>query len=519
MKGCYEYLRESAERLPEKTALVYGDSRRTYRELVAEIDALALGMQEAGIGRGSVAAILFRNCITVAECFFALWKLGAVAAPMNFRENRQGIENMLRLSGAAYILCEDVYADLARAAAETVAPEKICVMPAALSGFGPTIREMLFGRHPVRNAGTPGADAEALYVFTSGTTGMPKVAVHTQAALTEFALRCREHGNLYDPEDVFLSYSPLCHIGGMRILLGNLLCGATLVLTASFKPEEVLELITRERVSQMFVIPPAIVTRLQTVTQGSGIKLPSVRRIRMSGGMCTPQTVETLFDFFPGCTLINGYGSSESAVSLFNAFTREDYERNPQLYRSVGKPLRGCQVKLTDGSGAEIDEPGKVGEAYGKCAFKFKRYQLHSGSVYPEEWCDTGDLMYRDPEGNYYFCGRTKDIIKTGGENVFAGEVEEVIAKYPPVAECAVFGVPNDTLGEAISAAIVLREGEKPDAAALVSFCKGHMASYKKPIHVFFMREIPKTVSGKAKKYVLREMAVSGALDTGGDKS
>lgn len=508
MIGFYEYLRKNGEAQPDKLAVVCSDKRKTYRELNEEIDKLAWGFRETGIDQGSVVALVMKNSIEMVECLFALWKLGAVAAPLNFRETDENIDLMLRISGAEYLICETslerrlpIAKSISFIATDTgIGRRKACSLDKLKSGG------KVWRGEPIDD------DAELLYIFTSGTTGVPKAAVHTNAALTEFTFRCFEFGGLYSPDDVFLSYSPLFHIGGIRIMISNLVCGATLVLTTSFAPETIVETIRNERVTQMLVIPPSMVLRLRPLAEKSSTTLSSIRMIRVSGGLCTEQACATLFDCFGDVTLVNGYGSSESAISTFNIVSRDEYLKNPEIIRSVGKPLPGCEIKLMTKDGCQITEPFAVGEAYGRCRYKFKRYKKLDGVEYPDEWFDTGDILSSDADGNYYFAGRKRDIIKTGGENVFSGEVEATLLKHPAIAECAVFRTAHETLGEAISAAIVLKPGFVCNGKDIIEFCRDNMASYKKPIRIYFVNSLPKTASGKIRKNCLEEMAANGDL-------
>lgn len=507
MKSAYDYLLDSAELFPGKCAVAYSKRHITYSELVKNVDALAAGMEKSGIGEGTVVAMLMRNCVDLVECFYALWKLGAVAAPLNFRENADGVRLMLKIAKAEFLICDSARIEelgLADAGIKFIAVD---------SGYdGPTLDKLkLCGTSHSRPHLSD--DAEMLYVFTSGTTGAPKATVHTKGSLSEFSLYCFEFGGLYSRDDVFLSYSPLFHIGGMRILISCLMCGATLVLTSTFDPAEIVDIITRERVTQMLVIPPSIVLRLKDIADRASKSLPSIKRIRVSGGLCTEQAVETLLSYFGKATLINGYGSSESAISTFNIINRDEYTEHPGIIKSIGRPLPGCEIQLRDDNGCVIKKPHVVGEAFGRCGYKFKRYQTLYGVEYPDTWFDTGDRLYFDDDGNYYFAGREKDIIKTGGENVFAGEVEAVIQQMPVVSECAVFKTPHEILGEAVSAAIVLKSGCTCTGKDVVEFCRKNMASYKKPVKVFFLEQLPKTASGKVRKVELEDMAAKGALD------
>lgn len=511
MIGSYELLKCHCQMKPNKTALICGEERFTYGELGREIDRLAWGMQTHGIDTGSRVALLFRNRAIAVECMFALWKLGACAVPVNFRETAENMATVMRIAEISYMICADDYVETAVKAVE-LSGQKICLVRENKAAGAISLEEMKENLH--ENWERPSADGqtEELYIFTSGTTGTPKVAVHTKERLALFTWCCNMRGGLYYEDDVFLSYSPLCHIGGIRILLGCLTCGATLILSDSFRPENILHLIVSEKVTQMLLIPPEIIFRLQELDGYDAAELSSVRQIRISGGICDEKAVALLFELFPNATLISGYGSSESMVSMYNTFTKPEFERDPKLCHSIGRPMPLNEVRLIDKEGNLIQEPHVVGEAYGGCPYMFEKYLTETGTVFPESLQPTGDLMCTDEQGNYYFRGRLKDIIKTKGENVFAGEVESVLRLHPAVAECAVFGMFQDATSEAVAAAVVLKSEGSADEAALISFCKEHLASYKKPVRVFFVRDLPKTASGKVRKFVLKQLAETGQL-------
>lgn len=509
MNICYRYLYEQAQKTPDKSAIVCGADRVGYKELLDLADRAASGFSELGIEVGSRLAIVSHNTLDFVIALFAAWKLGACAVPINYRESAVAMAQMLKIADAKAVLCADrcFYRLEEALSLAGLHPKVISETPSGLSADMQTMltkEAACFDSSP--------EDGEAIYIFTSGTMGIPKAAVHSSKALAEFSLRCIEHGELYLKDDVFLSYSPLCHIGGIRILLGNLMCGATLVLSSSFESEVVSDTIIREGVTNMFVIPPSLITRLKDIPPEKRGMLQSVRRIRVSGGMCYESALNTIFELFPQAKIISGYGSSESMASFFNVFDRESYEKDHTVAASVGFPLVGNEVLLLGEDGEIINEPHKTGRLFGSCEYMFTKYREADGDVMRSDPCYTGDIFYFDAHGRWFFKGRMRDIIKTGGENVFASEVETALMKMPEIAECAVFGLPNDVLGEAIAAAIVLKDGSMLNGEEIIRFCRADIAGYKKPVRIYFVKELPKTSTGKVRKQVLCDMAQNGKL-------
>lgn len=509
MNTCYRYLYEQAQKTPGKTAIVCGADRVSYKELLNLADRAASGFAALGIGVGSRLAIVSHNTLNFVITLFAVWKLGACAVPINYRESAVAMAQMLKIADAVAVLCADRCFDRLVEALSLAGlrPKVISETPHDL----PADMQTILTKEAAGIDLSPD-DGEAIYTFTSGTMGIPKAAVHSCKALTEFSLRCIEHGELYLKDDVFLSYSPLCHIGGIRILLGNLMCGATFVLSSSFESEGVSETIIRESVTNMFVIPPSLITRLKDMPPEKRGMLQSVRRIRVSGGMCYESALNTIFELFPQVKIISGYGSSEGMASFFNVFDRESYERDHSVAASVGFPLDGNEVFLLGEDGKVINEAHKTGRLFGSCEYMFTKYREANGDVMRSDPCDTGDMFFFDKCGRWFFKGRTRDIIKSGGENVFASEVEATLMKMPEVAECAVFGLPNEVLGEAVAAAIVLKAGSMLSGEEIIRFCRTDIAGYKKPVRIYFVKELPKTSTGKVRKQVLCDMAQNGKL-------
>jgi acyl-CoA synthetase (AMP-forming)/AMP-acid ligase II len=347
------------------------------------------------------------------------------------------------------------------------------------------------------------SDAAALNIFTSGTTGPSKTAVHTQGGLFLTTVTMLTDETLFDSSTVYLNYAPLFHFGGMNAMLQTLGIGGTLVLTEDFRPESMLGIIEREKVSNLMVLPPSLCLRFYEECSKREYDLASVKVIILAGGVCTQEIAEYTFSLFRNACMFNGYSQSENAVRMALKLTREEYKNEPNLINSVGVPSAWCEVRLVDENGVDVDR-GECGEVWGRSPYMLDHYL--EGDAFVDGWFQTGDLMRQDTNGRFYFMGRVKDMIKSGGENVYACEVEETIMKSGLIQEVAVVGLPDKYLNEIVVAVAVLTPNAVFSENDVIEWCKENMASYKKPRRVYFVDALPLEVTGMLSKTKLRTL-------------
>lgn len=281
--------------------------------------------------------------------------------------------------------------------------------------------------------------------------------------------------------------------------------GACFCLLENFDADVIAQTIEKERVTQMSLIPPTVLNRFSEIRQKKTLDLSSVRILQLAGGVCDEPTLELAFQLMPNVICVNALGSSENAAYLANPFSKEDFYANRQIYRSVGKPQIFYDVKLVkeDGTEASVNEPG---EMYGRGLAMMSGYLNREDTFTADGWFPTGDVLRRDEDGNYFFCTRSKDMIKCGGENIYAVEVENAIVSNPKVKQCAVVGIPDKQWGEIVAAAVVLQPGEECAPQELIDYCKKKIASYKKPKVVCFVNQLPVTGVGKVNKEAVKKL-------------
>ncbi|CAB3392982.1 conserved protein of unknown function [Kyrpidia spormannii] len=500
--GIGRWLTRREELSGEKVAIVCGDHRWTYRSLNRRVNRLANALNDLGVREGDRVAVLLPNGSEILEFLFACAKLGAILVPINFR---------LAPEEVRYIVEDAVPVCLAyhRMFAATVDP---------LQGEDNGVRHWIRVGTPAGEA-SPDLGYEALVeggseeeperdisldrvhmmMYTSGTTGKPKGALLTHGNTTWNVVNTL--GRIPVGEDeITLTVAPLFHIGAMNILTTpTLYRGGTVVVEDRFDPLRLLEAIERERVTSLFLVPAMWLALLQ-VADFERYDLRSLR-FAVSGGAPCPLTV---IEFFQerGVPFFEGFGMTETSPSVCIL----DGADAPRKRGSVGKPLMHVDVRIVDD--ADRDVPmGEVGELLVRGPSVMVGYwnrPRETREALRDGWLHTGDLARRDEEGFLYLVDRKKDMIITGGENVYPVEVEQVLYRHPKIREAAVVGIPDDRWGESVKAVVAVKEGESLTLEELRAFCDGKLARYKIPRVLEVVEALPRNAAGKVLKTVLR---------------
>jgi fatty-acyl-CoA synthase/long-chain acyl-CoA synthetase len=494
---------------PDKLALVDDrpDGRVTtldFDALNREVNRLCHALAGLGVERGEKLVWCGMNSIGVVRVMNAARKLGAAAVPLNYR---------LSPEEAAYVVddCDArlVYADAEFAGLlEDIRPRcpKVrdwvvfdgAAPPGMLCGDA-----LLAGASDAEPEGAPDdAPAAATITYTSGTTGKPKGAVRRGLGDPEQVRRLVQHIG-YRPDDVYLTTGPLYHSGpGGFMVLGQLL-GMTVVVQRRFDPEDWLRLVDRHRVTTTFSAPTPIrlVCRLPEAVKARYDR-SSMRRMVANAAPWSFALKEAYLADFPLDSLWEVYGSTELGVNTVLAPQDQQRKRG-----SCGKPAPGVEVRLFDESGAEVTRPHVPGELFVRSRTVFDTY-YNAHEKYEEDrrgdFHTVGDMAYFDEEGYFYICDRKKDMIISGGMNVYPAEIEAALEHHPKIADVAVFGIPSEEWGESVHACVVPAPGESLRAEEVMAFAREHLAGYKVPRSVSFLAEIPRTGSGKILKRVLR---------------
>jgi acyl-CoA synthetase (AMP-forming)/AMP-acid ligase II len=456
---------------PDRAALVFGGEECTHAELHERAAKLATVLEAEGVSRGDQVALLLHNGFEFVESLLAIHTLGAVAVPINFRLSADEVAYILRDSGAAVLIEAGSHEE--RAAAAPPRAEQ-----AALTE----------------------GDA-ALTCYTSGTTGRPKGAVLTHGNLVA-STESWIHEMGATPGDVWLSGMPLFHIGGINGLLPFLGLGATSVVTPTtgFDPVAAIERIERHGVTMCIFVP----TQWDEICARDEVQCMDRERLRVAMWAASPATratLERLGRTFPAAAIVSAYGQTEmsGATTLL---------KGPDATRkmgSVGLPMRGVELRVVDDQLRDVGT-GDVGEVVYRGPNVMAGYHGNpeaTTEAFAGGWFHSGDLARLDDEGYLWLVDRKKDLIISGGENVYPAEVERVLREHPTVADAAVVGVPHPRWVET-PIAFVVASAEVTDEE-LIAHCRDRLAGFKKPSAVVLLDELPRNAAGKVLKRVLRE--------------
>ncbi|SET94460.1 fatty-acyl-CoA synthase [Marinobacter segnicrescens] len=505
--GIGDWLRYHAWHRPDTEAVVCNDDRVTYGEFDQRVNRAANMLAAHGATRGSRVCLLMLNSTAFLETFFACAKLGAIAVPLNFRLSAKELEFIINDAEASVIVYHARFLPLLEPIRnETTLQHAVAVNGECGEGMlgadgDPDYRESLAAADATDRNVLVGQDDPLMMMYTSGTTGKPKGALLTHANPTWVAINTQMSPLALNTSDSTLTVAPLFHIGGLAIYtLPVLYCGGRILLQAQFEPEKLLKMLEKERVSTLFLLP-AMWLMLSQRPDFDDYDLSSLKVLLSGGAPCPIPVIE----FFQkrGFQFLEGFGMTETCASA--CFL--DNENAVRKNGSVGKPLIHVQMRIVDENDNDV-APGETGELVLRGPSMFREYWNRPDATAEEwrnGWFHSGDLARQDDEGFYYIVDRKKDMLISGGENVYPTQVEQVLYRHPKVRDVAVIGVPDDKWGEVPMALVVPEEGEEPTLEDIQTYCSEHLARFKVPKHLAVVEELPRTATGKVLKRELRK--------------
>jgi acyl-CoA synthetase (AMP-forming)/AMP-acid ligase II len=494
-----ETIRRHAAYRGDKLAYVLGEARVGYREMNRRTNRIANFLAGVGVSRGDRVAILAGNVPLYPECYFGCAKLGAILVPQNARWKADEIVYGVTQSASKVLLYGAEFAELAL----------------DLRSRLPSVEARVALDEASFNAASdaePSAVVEErdphVMLYTSGTTGNPKGVLSSHRSYLLGAAQS-QNGLRLGEEDVGVSMFPMFHMGGWALPLGLWWSGATAVILPKAEPDACLAAIERERATYFYGIPTLFQWMMDS-PRFQGYDLCSLRLIASGTSAMSADQVQAIREGFPAEAMVIIYGSTEAGqVTMLRP---PDVLRKPT---SVGRPSLNVDVRIADEAGNDVPD-GEAGEILCRSEFLMLGYwnmPEATAEALAGGWYHTGDLAVRDDEGFLYIVGRVKDMIKTGGENVFPAEIEAVLREHPGVRDAAVFGVPDLVWGESVVAAVVRNAAADLAADEVVTHVKSRVAGYKKPKHVVFVDELPTTAAtGRVQKTLLRDAFVAGRL-------
>lgn len=494
----------SSSKHTEATAVVDGRVRLGYGQLLKRVMCLAGAMKTRGIGKGKKIAMMLPNCHQFVEVYFAALATGAVAVPVNFRFLPGEIRFILEDSRPDAIFYHFSYEDRLGNALELLPFSMWVVGIEGEPSLGEKYEELLTSSFRLQEPVHVMEEDLCQIMYTSGTTGMPKGALIPHRAVL-WNLVNTMHGREDREGERALVIGPMYHTAALNNHLTiQIALGGTSILVRSFEPELVLKLIEKERATTISGAP-TMYHMLMDHPGAEDYDLSSITKCTSGASVLPLETLKRLQSFFPGIRgVYDVYGCTEASPTI-SILRGEESRSKPG---SVGRPVPFVHVEIVD----EEDNPlqrGEVGELVCRgpnVMLGYHNNEEASVEVLRNGWLHTGDLAMMDDAGFIYIVDRKKDVIISGGENIYPREVEEVLLQHPGIADAAVVGTPDPTWGEAVHAFVVVRNGWHLREDDVVEHCKAKLASYKKPRKVSFVQEIPRNPSGKILKTKLKEL-------------
>jgi long-chain acyl-CoA synthetase len=502
------FLSAAAARHPDRTAITFTGRSLRYPELNARVDALASSLTKLGLGSGERVVIWLANCPEFIETFFACWKLGLVAVPVNARLTPADIAFHVADCAAVALVHGP---EFAAAAKPIPVRHRIAVANSgsgAGSGSGADPSALAYEDLIAQGRGAPDQtrevpdDAAAWLFYTSGTTGRPKGAILTHGNLTFVTVAWCADLHCLQPEDVVLHCAPLSHAAGFHALVA-VARGAHNVVHARFDPAAVLDAIARHGVTAAWLVPTQIRRLLDDDTLDH-TDLSSLRRVIYGGSPIALADLQEALQRI-GPVFCQLYGQGESPMTISYLRPEDHRPAAARTLTSAGIARTGMQIRIADAQDRPVPA-GQTGEILVRGPAVMTGYYGRpeaTADALRGGWLHTGDLGLIDERGFLYVRDRLKDLIITGGTNVYAREVEDVLLKHPLVRDAAVFGVPHRVWGEAVTAAVVGACGLTEDD--VLAFCREHLAGYKRPKQIHMTGELPRNAYGKVLKRALRE--------------
>ncbi len=491
----------SATHVPSGPAWTFGARSASYAQLTGRVAALAAGLARIGLKPGDRVVLLLPNSPELVETLFAAMWGGFVAVPLNWHLHPQEVAYVVEHSGAAAILIADE-----TDAAITALPDRDVQVLHTQGRSGLGYRDM-FDAAPAPLADTAPDDAAWLF-YTSGTTGRPKGATLTHRNLMGMTLNYYADIDRVEPGSVFAHAAPLTHGSGLYLLPAVGRAAHNVISTArSFDATDYLELLASHRATHAAFMAPTMLKRLLTGGDPASHDLSALRSIVVGGAPLYREDLRAASAAFGSIiTQIYGQGESPMTITVMPPPRPAELDANTERVVSCGRAFTGVEVRVVDPAG-DPQPPGSDGEVCVRGDVVMRGYwddaaatakAVHGG------WLHTGDIGHLDDRGYLYLTDRAKDVIITGGSNVYPREVEEVLLTHPAVREVAVIGRPDAEWGESVCAFVVAEPGEPADPAELIAHCRGQLASFKKPKEIVFVEALPKGAAGKVLKRELR---------------
>jgi len=493
-----DMVRAWSGKTPNKAALIDGGRVVTYTQLNSRSNRIANTLAASGIRPGSHVGFLGKNSAAFFEIWVGVNKAGCALTPLNWRSAAAELVEVVQDAKIRLIFAGRDFTELAERVRQATGTT-VHVMPE-------DELEQWFSSGSSADPGIVVPDsATALLGYTSGTTAAPKGVPITHGALMNWFRASEAEPSVdWDPNDIGLMVMPNFHLAGTLVSLPALYHGATLATLSAFEPTAFIFAVAVHRPTVTCLVPTALQMLLDHKS-GQPTDFSSLHRILYASSPIGQHTLQQALDTF-GCDFVQFYGTTETFIITL---LRPEQHRldNPVLLKSCGQPMPGVELRIVDTNGRDLPA-GEAGEVLVRSPWMFSGYWNKpdaTAAAIIDGWYHTGDAGIRDQNGNLFLVDRLKDMIVSGGENIYSAEVERALAAHPSVQSVAVVGAPDEKWGERVVAFVVPHADISVDVSDLVSHCRGLIAGYKVPKEIHLTDALPQTASGKVQKAALRQ--------------
>jgi acyl-CoA synthetase (AMP-forming)/AMP-acid ligase II len=506
-----QILKVNARKFPETVAIKDHARQLTYPELNRRVNQLAHGLLGLGLRKGDKIAVLLENCIEIVELFLATAKTGIVIVPINFRLMSADVAYIADNADAKAFFVHDEFTatvDPIRGSLSKIPAANFIVVGRPAAGYRDY--DSFIAAAPETEPGSdvnPGDDW--ILIYTSGTTGKPKGVVRThESHIAFYLINAIDFG--FNEHDVCMNVMPLCHINSTFFTFTFLYIGGSVFIhpARSFRAEEILEIVAREKITFISLIPTHYNLILSVPPEARRRDLSSIRKLLCSSAPVRKSMKLAIMEFFPGVQLYEAYGSTEAGIVTV---LKPEYQL--KKLGSIGFESLGTElIKILDEEGRELPA-GEVGELHSRGPMLFKEYYKlpeKTAASFKGGWFSAGDLARKDEDGFCQIVDRKDNMIITGGEHVYPSEVEDAVGSHECVFDCAVIGLPDDKWGEKVAVVVIPKPDADPakiTAKEIQECCQQKLAGYKRPKEIIFISpdEMPRTPTGKILHRKLRE--------------
>ena len=495
------WMAQRADRTPHRRALTFEGRTWNYGEFQDRIDRCAAVLRDGGTRSGDRVGYLGLNHPDFLVTMFAAARLGAIFVPLNFRLTGPELEFIVNDAGCHTLVADSAHQAVLDSVRDQLRTRRFLGVEGAAEGWD-DYDALVGASEPIDGIQPVNPEEPAVIMYTSGTTGLPKGAMLTHANFW-WNNTAAMHAQDVLESDVSLVFAPLFHIGGLNVTtLAAMQRGAEIVLHRSFDPTAALEDVPRYGVTTIFGVP-AMFLFISQHPAFNDADLTSIRML-VCGGAPVPEPLMKLYAG-RGIPINQGYGLTETTPTV--TFLTSEF--GMEKIGSAGKPPMFVDVRIVDADGGVITEPGEKGEVCVKGPNVMRGYwnrpEATAAAIDTQGWFHTGDVGYLDADGFLYIADRVKDMVISGGENVYPAEVESVLFEHPAITEVAVIGLPDERWGEAVTAVATVVAGEELTLDQLRDFAGERLARYKLPTRLHVIEEIPHNASGKVLKRELRD--------------